>query len=146
MMHIRFEFFANITILSEGAKKIRNQKIIKYGSKKYIHFHCLDKFAASQPLGYESCLDTPQRYLYTKKLSRQNQRHRDGDIEWSGWSKYTNDGIPTSDGTVFTCAGRMRCFLENVQQLQRMIVCVKFLGEHHMFRDTPHNLLNHGGV
>ena len=28
----------------------------------------LDEFAASQPLGYESCLDTPERYLYTKKL------------------------------------------------------------------------------
>ena len=41
----------------------------------------LDEFAASQPLGYESCLDTPERYLYTKtdsNFSRQNGRHGDG--------------------------------------------------------------------
>ena len=29
----------------------------------YTHFHSLDKFTTSQPLGHESCLDTPQRYL-----------------------------------------------------------------------------------
>ena len=54
---------------AQDPKKIRIKK-------KHAHFHCLDKFSASHPLGYESCLDTPQRFLYMRSLSRQNLRHR----------------------------------------------------------------------
>ena len=44
---------------------LRRSALITEGS---THFHCLDKFVASEPVGDESCLDTPQRYLYAKKL------------------------------------------------------------------------------
>lgn len=38
------------------------------GNVIHTHFDCLDKFVASQSLGYENCLNTPKRYLYTKKF------------------------------------------------------------------------------
>ena len=49
--------------------------------KDYTHFRCLDKFAASQPLGYESCLEHPRGTCTRRNFWRQNRRHGDGDIE-----------------------------------------------------------------
>ena len=53
-----------------------------------------DEFAASQPLGYESCLDTPERYLYTKKLFKTKR----APWRWA-WFQQMNDS------KVFKCAG-----------------------------------------
>ena len=81
--------------------------------KDYAHFHCFDKFAASQPLGYESCLETPQRYLYTKKLLKTKRapwRWR----YWGGWWP--------NDSTVFTCAGCMKVSFRKVKQ-----TCIEWL-------------------
>ena len=49
--------------------------------KNYTRFHCFDKFATSQPLGYDGCLDTPQGYLYTKKLFKTKR----APLQWWYW-------------------------------------------------------------
>ena len=104
------------------------------GRRKIIltssHFHCLDKFAASQPLGYESCLETPKRYLYTKKLLKTKR----APWRWRYWGAM----MAKWQYCLYMCRLYESAFSKMLTHLHRMIVCLKFFEEHQIFRNTPH--------
>ena len=94
--------------------------------------------------------NTPGRYESTKKKLFKTKRAPSAPSQWRYWGARMVQNIPmmacipTNDSTVFTCAGRMRCFFSNMwQQLHRIVVCLK-PQEHPTC--GKNRLLNDGGV